>query len=709
DLFISQSALTGESIPVEKTSAAILDERSSSIEYTNLAFMGTNVISGSATVIVVATGAKTMFGYLARQLKQKKPVTSFDKGLNAVSLVLIRFMVIMAPIVFIVNGLFKTGPNHWIEALVFALAVAVGLTPEMLPMIVSSNLGKGAIVMAKKKVIVKNLNSIQNFGAMDVLCTDKTGTLTEGRIVLEYHYNTHGEEDSRVLKHAFINSYFQTGLKNLMDNAIITHVKEKHLENEWMNYVKVDEIPFDFRRRLMTVIVEDKAGKRQMITKGAIEETLNACSYAEYDGVVQPLSDELKAILLAKAEEYGHQGLRILGLAHKSAVLLDREYNTEDEKNMVLIGYLAFLDPAKTSSKAAIETLTEHGVNIKILTGDNDAVTKYVCNQVGIAANEILLGGAIAKMSDDELAQATAHINVFAKLTPDQKTRIVNILRQNHVVGFMGDGINDASAMKAADVGISVDTAVDVAKESADIIMLEKDLNVLGNGVVEGRKTYANTIKYIKMTASSNFGNMLSILLASVFLPFLPMVPLQILILNLIYDISCLSMPFDNVDEEYLKLPRKWDATSISKFMLWIGPTSSIFDLTTFVIMFFVVNPLVFGGSFQSLDAPTQLLFIGMFQAGWFVESRWSQSLIIHTLRTPKVAFIQSRASPVVTCLTILGIIISTLLPVFVGFGSGPVILPWYYYVFLLATIICYFVVVSMVKRFYVRKNNTWL
>ncbi|HNX16610.1 MAG TPA: magnesium-translocating P-type ATPase [Bacilli bacterium] len=709
DIFVSQSALTGESVPVEKTAEASKDHFSSTLEYRNLAFMGSNVISGSATCIVVSTGEKTMFGYLAKQIRRKKVTTSFDKGINAISWVLIRFMLIMVPIVFLVNGFFKSGPNHWIDAIIFALAVAVGLTPEMLPMIVSSNLGKGAIVMARKKVIVKNLNSIQNFGAADILCTDKTGTLTEDRIVLEYHYNTHGEEDIRVLKHAFLNSYFQTGLKNLMDRAIIDHVAEKHLQETWKDYVKVDEIPFDFARRRMSVIVEDKSGKQQMITKGAIEEMIKACSFAEYNGIIEPLSDELRSILLAKAEDYGLRGLRVLGLAHKNVSTKEHEYTAKDETGMILIGYLAFLDPTKPSAKEAIDTLEEYGVKVKILTGDGDSVTKYVCKQVGINADTILLGSEILNMTDEQLLEASDRIDVFAKLTPDQKTRIVNILRQKHVVGFMGDGINDAAAMKAADVGISVDTAVDIAKESADIIMLEKNLNVLGNGIIEGRKTYANTIKYIKITASSNFGNMLSILLASVFLPFLPMLPLQILILNLIYDISCLGLPFDNVDEDYLKSPRKWEAASITKFMLWIGPVSSIFDITTYVLMFFVVGPMVFGGQFASLDAATQLSFIGMFQAGWFIESQWSQSLIIHSLRTPKVPFIQSRASWVVIGLTGLGIVISTLLPLLVGFGEGQIIMPWIFYVLLAGTLVLYVSFVSIVKKFYLKKYHEWL
>lgn len=703
DLFINQSALTGESEPVEKSAGAVSDP-TAPIECVNLAFMGSNVISGSAEGIAIVTGRETSFGRIAETLTGKKEATSFDNGISRVSWMLIRFILVMAPTVFLVNGLFKTGNDRWLNALLFALSVAVGLTPEMLPMIVSANLAKGAVIMSRKKVIIKNLGAIQNLGAMDVLCTDKTGTLTEDRIALEYHCNIHGEEDSRVLRHAFLNSYFQTGLRNLMDEAVIRHADEDEMKPLRQNYTKVDEIPFDFNRRRMSVEVEDRNGKRQMITKGAIEEMLDACSFAEYEGKVEPITDELKRIILQKANEFNGRGFRVLGIAHKNHPDEDGCFSAEDEKDMVLIGYLAFLDPPKASASGAIAKLFEYGVQVKILTGDNDAVTRHICREVGMKDERILLGTELESMTDEQLAEAAAGTDVFAKLSPDQKTRVVSALRKSHTVGFMGDGINDAAAMKAADVGISVDTAVDIAKESADIILTEKDLNVLEQGIVEGRRTYANTMKYIKLTASSNFGNMFSILAASIFLPFLPMLPVQILILNLIYDISCLALPFDNVDADYLKVPRKWDAGSISRFMLWFGPVSSVFDIATYLVMFFAVCPQATGGAYGVLDPGRQLAFAALFQAGWFVESQLTQTFVVHSLRTRKMPFIQSHASLPVFLLTGAGILVSTCLALFLGFGNGPQPLPLSYFAFLLAAVTAYSLLVGVVKKLFVRK-----
>jgi len=709
DLFINQSTLTGESAPVEKTAEPDDPLPKTAIECRDLAFMGSNVLSGSAQAVVICTGRSTMFGSIAEDLTGRKETTSFDAGINRVSWMLIRFILIMAPAVFLINGLFKTGDGRWLNALMFALSVAVGLTPEMLPMIVSANLAKSAVVMSRKKVIIKNLGAIQNLGAMDVLCTDKTGTLTEDRIVLEYHCNIMGGEDVRVLKHAFLNSSFQTGLKNLMDVAIIRHADEDELKPLRQEYKKVDEIPFDFNRRRMSVVVEDRAGKRQLITKGAIEEMLAVCSFAEYQGQVRPLTDDLRDIILKSTSEYNRQGFRVLGIAHKNGLFPGDGASPADEGDMVLIGYLAFLDPPKKSSAEAIAKLHEYGVAVKILTGDNDAVTRHVCSEVGIDAGRILLGADMERMSDAELGAAADRIDVFAKLTPSQKTRIVTALRKNHTVGFMGDGINDAAAMKAADVGISVDTAVDIAKESADIILTEKDLNVLENGIVEGRRTYANTIKYIKLTASSNFGNMLSILAASVFLPFLPMVPVQILILNMIYDISCLALPFDNVDADYLKVPRRWNADSIGKFMLRIGPTSSVFDITTYLVMFFIICPQVFHGAYASLDHTGQLAFAALFQAGWFVESQWTQTLVVHSLRTRKIPLLQSHASLPVYLLTGAGIVVSTALALFVGFGSGPQPLGLPYFAYLSIVVILYSLLVAWAKSSFVRRYGELL
>jgi P-type Mg2+ transporter len=708
DLFISQSSLTGESEPVEKVDTAITHDCKNPIELNNLAFMGSNVISGSAIAIAINVGNDTIFGSMAKQLVGKKVTTSFEKGVNSVSWVLIRFMFVMVPVVLFMNGFTK---GDWMEAFLFALSVAVGLTPEMLPMIVSANLAKGAVSMSKKKVIVKDLNAIQNFGAMDVLCTDKTGTLTQDKVVLEYSLDIEGNEDNRVLRHAFLNSYHQTGLRNLMDIAIVNHANEKDMIELWHDYKKVDEIPFDFSRRRMSVVVEDKAGKTQLITKGAIEEMLSVCSHVEYKGKIETITEEIKKEILETVSSYNSQGMRILGIAQKNNPSSVGELSVKDESDMVLIGYLAFLDPPKESTANAIRALEDFGVNVKILTGDNDAVTSSVCKQVGIKVNNLLLGSDIEEMDDELLSEVVEETNVFAKLSPNQKTRVVSALRKNgHTVGFMGDGINDAAAMTESDVGISVDTAVDIAKESANIILLEKDLMVLEDGVVEGRKIYANIIKYIKMTASSNFGNMFSVLVASIFLPFLPMLPIQLLILNLIYDISCITIPWDNVDEDYLKLPRKWDASSISKFMFWIGPTSSVFDIATYILMYFFICPLVFGGQYHTLNEVQQLGFMGLFHAGWFVESLWSQTLVIHMIRTPDIPFIQSRASWQLTTLTTLGIAVGTIIP-YTAFGKAldMVAMPAIYFPCLIVIIILYMILATILKKAFIKRYGELL
>lgn len=594
DLFVSQSALTGESEPVEKL-GCVCDKDSALTDLPNIAFMGSTVVSGSAKAVVLAVGNDTLLGSMAKTLNEKPPKTTFEKGVNAVSWVLIRFMLVMVPIVLFINGFTK---GNWLQALLFAISVAVGLTPEMLPMIVTANLAKGAVAMSKKKVIIKNLNSIQNLGSMDILCTDKTGTLTQDKVVLEYYLDLRGKEDVRVLRHAFLNSYFQTGLKNLIDLAVIARQDSLGSEEIRQNYTKVDEIPFDFARRRMSVVVADLRGKKQLVTKGAVEEMLKCCTYAEMDGKVTLLTDDVRTFVLSKTDELNANGMRVLAVAHKTNPAPVGQFSVDDESGMVLIGFLAFLDPPKPTTKSAICALNEYGVAVKILTGDNEKVTKCIAKQVGLDVCEVLLGSEIDKLTDEELAEKAENITVFAKLSPEQKARIVRLLRKKgHSVGYMGDGINDAAAMKASDVGISVDTAVDIAKESADVILLEKDLNVLEDGILEGRKTYANMIKYIKMTASSNFGNMFSVLIASAFLPFLPMEALHLIFLNLIYDLSCTAIPWDNVDTDFLKKPRKWDASSVSRFMIWIGPTSSVFDIVTYLLMYFVICPLVCGGA----------------------------------------------------------------------------------------------------------------
>ena len=707
DLFVSQSSLTGESEPVEKWAAALPEAADDPLACANLAFMGSTVVSGSALALVVAVGGETLFGAVARQLAERRVRTHFEKGVNAVSWVLIRFMLCMVPVVLFLNGFTK---GDWFEAALFALSVAVGLTPEMLPMIVSANLAKGASVMAGKKVIVKRLDAIQNLGAMDVLCTDKTGTLTQDRIVLEYPLDVHGNEDERVLRHAFLNSYHQTGLRNLMDVAIVEHADEKNMLPLREEYRKVDEIPFDFTRRRMSVVVEDRTGKTQIITKGAVEEVLSICAYVEYEGRVEPLTEALVAEVLATVRSYNRAGLRVIAVAQKTNPMVAGAFSVADEAGMVLIGYLAFLDPPKASAAGAVAALREHGVAVKVLTGDNDAVARSVCEQVGLRPRSVLLGPEIEGMDDAALREAAEGADVFAKLTPQQKARIVACLREAHTVGFMGDGINDAAAMKASDVGISVDTAVDIAKESADVILLEKDLMVLERGVLEGRKTYANTIKYIKMTASSNFGNMFSVLAASAFLPFLPLAPLQVLVLNLIYDISCTAIPWDNVDGAFLKRPKAWDASSISRFMLWFGPASSVFDITTYILMYFYICPLVLGGAYHTLTPEAQAAFVGLFQAGWFVESLWSPTLVIHTLRTPKLPFTESRASWQVLGLSSCGILAGTVLPfTAVGEALDMTALPAVYFPWLFGTLFAYMALTTFLKAIFIRRYGTLL
>ena len=716
DLFISQASLTGESEPVEKQPQAN-PPKENVTDYTDIAFMGSSVVSGSALAVAICVGDDTLFGSMASAVAGEAAETSFTKGVNAVSWVLIRFMLVMVPLVFFINGITK---GDWLDAFLFAISIAVGLTPEMLPMIVTTCLAKGAVSMSKKQTIVKNLNSIQNFGAIDILCTDKTGTLTQDQVVLEYHLNVNGEDDTRVLRHAYLNSYFQTGYKNLMDLAIIRKTEEAEAEDPRLvdlseHYVKVDEIPFDFARRRLSTVVQDQAGKTQMVTKGAVEEMLSICSFAECDGVVQPLTGEVRQRILRTVDELNEKGFRVLVIAQKSNPSPVGAFGTKDERDMVLIGYLAFLDPPKESTADAIRALKEHGVTAKILTGDNDKVTRTICKQVGLPVKNMLLGSDLDRMDDAELARAAEKTDVFAKLSPEQKARVVSVLRAaGHTVGFMGDGINDAAAMKAADIGISVDSAVDIAKESADIILLEKDLMVLEEGIIEGRKTYANMIKYIKMTASSNFGNMFSVLAASALLPFLPMASIHLLLLNLIYDLSCTAIPWDNVDPEYLAVPRKWDASSVGSFMIWIGPTSSIFDFATYLFMYFVFCPLfvshgvLFNDLANHFSGPQleqmQGAYIALFQAGWFVESMWSQTLVIHMIRTPKLPFLQSRASAPLTLMTLTGITVLTLIP-FTPLGAmlGLAALPLPFFAFLIPCILLYMILATSLKKAYVR------
>lgn len=699
DLFISQSSLTGESEPVEKDPEA-KDNRyrkGSVVELDNICYMGSTVISGSAKGIVFQTGINTYLGTIAKSIAGVRAQTAFDKGVSKVSFLLIRFMLIMVPFVFLINGVTK---GDWFSAFIFAVSVAVGLTPEMLPMIISANLSKGAVAMSKKKTIVKNLNAIQNFGAMNILCTDKTGTLTCDNIVLEKYINADGSSDEkkRILRHAYFNSYFQTGLKNLMDKAILSHVKELQMEHLKDSYKKVDEIPFDFTRRRMSVVIEDNQQKRQIITKGAMEEILAICSYAEFDGTVHRMTDEIRQKAITMSEQMNKEGMRVLAVAQKSFIEKEHDFVVGDETEMVLIGYLAFLDPPKASAANAIRQLHEHGVEVKVLSGDNEAIVKTIGRQVGINTSHSLTGPDIEKMTDDELKEHLPDTTLFSKLTPLQKTRIILLLQeQDNTVGFLGDGINDAAALRQSDVGISVDTAVDIAKESADIILLEKDLLVLEDGVLEGRKTFGNITKYIKMTASSNFGNMFSVLAASAFLPFLPMLPIHLLIQNLLYDISQTTIPFDRMDPEYLRKPRKWDASDLSRFMICIGPISSIFDIITYLVMWY---------AFGCNSPEHQTLF----QSGWFIEGLLSQTLIVHMIRTRKIPFIQSRATWPVMGLTCFIMAVGIVIP-FTRFGAsiGLMPLPLSYFPWLIGILLSYCALTQVVKVWYIKRFVRWL
>ena len=714
DFFVQQSGLTGESDAVEKLALnkATNQNVDSLLEAESLAFMGTNVISGSATAMVLAVGDDTMMGAIEQTLNTYDEPTSFEREMNSISWLLIRLMLIMVPIVFFANGLTD---GDWLEAGVFALSVGVGLTPEMLPMIITASLAKGSIIMAKEKVVIKKLNAIQDLGAIDILCTDKTGTLTQDEIVLEYPLDIHGDLDMAVLRRAYLNSHFQTGLKNLMDRAIISRTEKEAkehaiLQNLDTSFQKIDELPFDFERRRMSVIVKDDSNVVSMVTKGALEEMLNISTHVEYRGEVIPLTEDIRQEVLAEVGQLNRQGLRVLGVGYKSGLREDYAYTVTDERDMILTGYLAFLDPPKPSAAPAIQALLEHGVKTKILTGDNEKVTQAICEKVGLDVEHILLGADIDQMTDQELADVVEKVTVFAKLSPDQKARIILQLKRNgHGVGYMGDGINDAPSMKVADVGISVDTAVDIAKETADVILLDKDLMVLETGIVEGRKVYANMTKYIKMTVSSNFGNIFSLLVASIFLPFLPMAPVHLIVLNLVYDLSCVALPFDNVDQDFLKQPHTWEAKSITRFMVWMGPISSIFDILTFIFLYFIIVPLVTGYHYVH-GSESALQFIILFQTGWFIESMWSQTMVIHMLRTAKVPFVQSRPAWLVIFTTLVAAFFVTSLP----YGPlvnilrlAPLGLP--YFLFLVGIIFLYMFSVTVIKKFYIKKYREWL
>jgi len=691
DLFVGQAAMTGESLPVEKFPVQRNPQTANPFELDNILFMGTNVVSGSATAVAIATGNRTYFGALAaRVIKTDRTPTAFQAGINKVSWLLVRIMLVMTPIVLILNGVTK---HDWLEAFLFAIAVAIGLTPEMLPMIVTATLAKGAVFMSRKKVIVKRLDAIQNFGAMDVLCTDKTGTLTQDRIFLERHTDVFGEESDFVLQYAYLNSYYQTGLKNLLDVAVLERAEVQRELNLAANYRKVDEIPFDFQRRRMSVVVAEREDHHELICKGALEEILSGCTRVQHGEAIEPLTPEILARIREVTTELNEEGMRVVAVAVKEVPPTKETYGVADECELTLIGYIAFLDPPKESAAPALEALVAHGIAVKVLTGDNDLVTRKICREVGLDIAGVLLGVQVEAMTDNELATAVEANNVFAKLSPSHKERIVRILRSNsRVVGFMGDGINDAPALRAADIGISVDSAVDIAKEAADIILLEKSLMVLEEGVVEGRKTFSNMLKYIKMTASSNFGNVFSVLIASAFLPFLPMLPLQLLVQNLLYDISQVAIPFDNVDKELTQAPQRWNPGDIGRFMVFFGPVSSVFDITTYCLMWFVFKA-------NSPDQQT------LFQSGWFVEGLLTQTLIVHMLRTRKIPFLESRPATLLIATTLCIMAVGIFIPMgpFANYFRLQA-LPLAYFPYLAATLLGYMLLTQVMKNFYSRR-----
>jgi len=706
DLFISQAVLTGEALPVEKydtlgnvaqkSATSKAADQSNLLDLPNICFMGTNVVSGTAKAVVVATGSRTYFGSLAKAIVGSRVQTAFDRGVNSVSWLLIRFMLVMVPIVFLLNGFSK---GDWGDAFLFALAVAVGLTPEMLPMIVSANLAKGAMAMARRKVVVKRLNAIQNFGSMDVLCTDKTGTLTQDKIILEHHVDSHGRRDDSILELAWLNSHHQSGLKNLMDQAVVQFANANPKFRVPFAYSKVDELPFDFIRRRLSIIVKDSRDDHLMVCKGAVEEMLSIASHINENGQVIALDAQRRKDLLALANEYNEDGFRVLVVATREIPQAQskNQYSTADERELVIRGFLTFLDPPKETAGPAIAALRDMGVTVKVLTGDNAVVTCKICREVGLDPGMPLLGQDIEQMDDTTLKLRVEERTVFAKLTPLQKSRVLKALQSNgHTVGFLGDGINDAPALRDADVGISVDSGTDIAKESADIILLEKSLMVLEEGVLKGRETFGNIMKYLNMTASSNFGNVFSVLVASAFIPFLPMLSIHLLLQNLMYDLSQLALPWDKMDKEYLRKPRKWDAKNIGRFMLWIGPTSSIFDITTFALMWYV---------FAANSVEMQSLF----QSGWFIEGLLSQTLVVHMLRTRKIPFFQSTAALPVILATGLVIGLGIYIP-FSPLGAmvGLVPLPWEYFPWLVGTLLSYCVVAQTMKTIYIRRFKQW-
>ncbi len=707
DLFVSQSTLTGESSPVEKSDSPIsLSNRaklegggsiSTALDLTNILLMGTSVVSGTAVGVALTTGNNTIFGTMAHSFSHRRKSTGFEKGVNSVSWMLVRFVLVMVPIVILLTGVTK---GSWIEATLFALSVGVGLTPEMLPTIVSANLALGAMRLSKKRVIVKRSSAVQDLGAIDILCTDKTGTLTEDKVILEYNLNLNGDPDDVVFEYAFLNSFYQTGLKSLIDIAILEHQSHDVTDNITKHHFKTDEIPFDFERRRMSVAVHQVlSGKDLLITKGALEELLSISSHGRIDNKVVPLTEELKKRVIDMSSRLNEAGFRVVAVAYREIFSdLHKPRSVSDEREMTMLGYIAFLDPPKESAMKAIHALRHNGVQVKVLTGDNEVITRRVCRWVGLDADDLLTGDRIERLSDDELAEAARSISVFARMSPLQKARVVRVLqRRGHTVGYLGDGINDTPALREADVGISVNTAVDIAKESADVVLLEKSLLVLEEGVFEGRKVFGNIIKYIKMAASSNFGNVLSVVGASILLPFLPMRPIQLVTQNLLYDISQTAIPFDSVDKEFLEKPRRWDANGISRFMLFIGPISSIFDFVTFGILWYVFK------ANSISNAP-------FFQTGWFIEALLSQLFIVHLIRTRQVPFLQSRATaPLIFATVAIAVVGVYITYSDLGSRIGLVPLPISYFAFLALILVGYGALTQLIKVNLIARFGEWL
>lgn len=695
DLFVNQSVFTGESVPVEKVAQNTNDAKEI-FSISNVCLMGSSVVSGRATGVVIDTGFTTYLGRMSKEVETKKEPTNFEKGMNNITKMLIRYMLVVSVAVFVIYGFIR---KDWLEAILFALSVAVGITPSMLPMIVNVNLTRGTKVLAKKKTLVKNINSIQNLGAIDVLCTDKTGTLTEDKIVLQKYIDVNGNEDTSILEYAYLNSYFGTGMKNLVDRAIITYGNEKNVKEIVNDYTKIDEIPFDYTRKRMSVVVKsNKNNGYRMFTKGALEEILKVCTKVKYNGQVNELTPEMVEIVEQKAKEYAVQGMQVIAIASKREYRGVNVFNVSDEANMTFIGFVAFLDPAKKDVKSTLKKLKNIGITTKILTGDNPYAANNICNLVGLENKETLLGTDIDKMSDEELAKKVEEVNVFARMNPLQKERIVKQLKNNgHVVGYMGDGVNDSPSLHIADVGISVNTATDIAKEAADIILLERSLKVIYEGVLEGRRVYGNIIKYMKMALSSDFGDVFSIVIASIFLPFLPLLPIQMLLQDFLYDISQIAIPYDDVDKEFLEKPKKWSTKGISKFMNVMGITSSLIDVLAFLGFWFLFG---YNASKETF-----------FQTAWFVECLISETMIIHYVRTAKRPFIESRANKWLTLGT-FGTIIGTILTPILLHNIPSFhfeILPLKYYGFVILLLAIYSVLVEIIKKIYIKKNGEWL